>query len=88
LRRLTAAGRVLAGAHRAERRRALAMRAAFGLPYETLLAHTPDPFGALADGDYDPLLRALFDDAGLRPPSGVAHSPTTSSGATSSRSPR
>ena len=88
LRRMTGAGRVLAGAHSAERRRALAMRAAFGLPYEALLAHTPDPFGALADGEYDPLLRALFEDAGLRPPSGVAHSPTTSSGATSSRRPR
>ena len=82
LRRLTAAGRVLAGAHGAERRRVLAMRAAFGLPYETLLAHTPDPFGALAGGDYEPLLKALFEDAGL------AHSPTTSSGSTSSRSPR
>ena len=82
LRRLTAAGRVLAGPHSAERRRVLAMRAAFGLPYETLLSHTPDPFGALAGGDYEPLLNALFEDAGL------AHSPITSSGSTSSRRPR
>jgi hypothetical protein len=67
-RRLTAAARVLGGDPSAERRRVLAMRAAFGLPYETLLSHTPDPFGALADGDYEPLLRALFEDAGLRPP--------------------
>jgi hypothetical protein len=68
VRRLTAAGRVLGDAQGAERRHLLAMRAAFGLPYEALLAHTPDPFGALADGDYEPLLGALFEDAGLRPP--------------------
>jgi Flp pilus assembly pilin Flp len=68
VRRLTAAGRVLGDARRAERRQLLAMRAAFGLPYETLLSHTPDPVGALADGDYEPLLAALFEDAGLRPP--------------------
>ena len=67
-RRLTAAGRVLAGAQDAERRRLLAMRAAFGLPYETLLSHTPDPIGALAEGDHEPLVNALFEDAGLRPP--------------------
>jgi hypothetical protein len=68
VRRLTAAGRVLADAQSAERRRLLAMRAAFGLPYETLLPYTRDPIGALADGDYEPLLSALFEDAGLRPP--------------------
>jgi hypothetical protein len=68
VRRLTTAGRMLGGALSAERRRLLAMRAAFGLPYDTLLAHTPDPIGALAEGDYEPLLAALFEDAGLRPP--------------------
>ena len=68
VRRLTGAQRVLAGALNSERRRLLAMRAAFGLPYDTLLAHTPDPIGALAAGEYDPLLKALFEDAGLRPP--------------------
>jgi hypothetical protein len=68
VRRLTAAARVLGHTQDAERRRLLAMRAAFGLPYETLLSHTPDPVGALADGDYEPLLSALFEDAGLRPP--------------------
>jgi hypothetical protein len=67
-RRLTAAERVLADANSTERRRLLAMRAAYGLPYETLLAHTPDPFGALADGHYEPLLNALYHDAGLPPP--------------------
>ena len=68
VRRLTAAGRVLGDEPSAERRRLLAMRAAFGLPYETLLSHTPDPVGALAEGDYQPLLAALYEDAGLRPP--------------------
>ena len=68
MRRLTAAARALGAAAGAERHRVLAMRAAFGLPYETLLSHTPDPFGALADGEYEPLMRALFEDAGLRPP--------------------
>jgi hypothetical protein len=68
VRRLTAVGRVLGDARSAERQRLLAMRAAFGLPYETLLSHTPDPIGALANGDYEPLLVALFEDAGLRPP--------------------
>jgi hypothetical protein len=66
VRRLTAAGRVLRDAQGEERRRLLAMRAAFGLPYETLLAHSPDPIGALAAGDYEPLLTALLEDAGLR----------------------
>jgi hypothetical protein len=68
VRRLTTAQRLLGDAEGPERRRLLAMRAAFGLPYEALLAHTPDPIGALADGDYEPLVAALFEDAGLRPP--------------------
>jgi hypothetical protein len=68
VRRLTAAVRVLGDEPSAERRRLLAMRSAFGLPYETLLSHTPDPVGALAEGDYQPLLAALYEDAGLRPP--------------------
>jgi hypothetical protein len=68
VRALRASARVFGEVATAERRRLLAMRAAFGLPYEKLLAHTPDPIGALADGDYDPLVRALFEDAGLRAP--------------------
>jgi hypothetical protein len=68
IRRLSAAGRVLVDAPSAERRRLLAMRAAFGLPYETLRPYTADPIGALTDGDYQPLLTALYEDAGLRPP--------------------
>lgn len=67
-RKLTSASRVLGDARSAERRRLLAMRAAFGLPYETLLSYTRDPVGALADEDYEPLLAALYEDSGLRPP--------------------
>ena len=68
VRKLTAATRTLDDALDPERRRLLAMRAAFGLPYDTLLLYSPDPLGALAAGDYDPLVRALFEDSGLRPP--------------------
>jgi len=46
--------------------RLLASRAAFGLPYATLLAHTSDPFGDLAAGEYDALIAAALEDAGLR----------------------
>jgi hypothetical protein len=68
VRRLNTAGRVLGDAQNPERRRLLAMRAAFGLPYESLLSHTLDPMGALAREDYEPLLAALFEDAGMRAP--------------------
>ena len=72
VRRLSVADRVLRDVRSTERRRLLAMRAAFGLPYETLLSYTPDPIGALAEGDYEPLLLALFEDAGLLPPDTLA----------------
>lgn len=65
--RLTDAQRVLAPAWSPERRRVVAMRAAFSLPYADLLRHTPDPLGDLAAGRYDALVRAAFEDAGLRP---------------------
>jgi hypothetical protein len=68
IRRLTAAGRVLAEPV-GERRRLLAMRAAFGLPYGQLLQHTADPIGDLAAGRYDALVDAVMEDAGLRVPS-------------------
>jgi hypothetical protein len=51
-----------------ERRRLLAMRAAFGLPYRELLPWTKDPFGDLASGDYDALVAAALADVGLRVP--------------------
>lgn len=50
-----------------ERRRLVAMRAAFSLPAAALARHTRDPLGDLAAGRYDPLIAAAFDEAGLRP---------------------
>jgi len=67
VRRLTAAARVLALPSE-ERRRLVAMRAAFSLPYGALLAYTRDPLGDLEAGRYDALVRAELDQAGLRPP--------------------
>lgn len=66
VRKLTDAERVLDTHGDPERRRLVAMRAAFALPYETLLAHTRDPLGDLAAGNYAPLIEAIADDAGLR----------------------
>ena len=65
--RLTAAERVLRPDATAERRRLVAMRAAFGLPYGQLLQFTRDPLGDLAEERYDALIAAALDDAGLRP---------------------
>ena len=67
-RRLTAASRVLAEPDEPERRRTIAMRAAFALPYGRLLEYTRDPLGDLAAGRYDALVAAALDDAGLRTP--------------------
>jgi hypothetical protein len=49
-----------------ERRRLVAMRAAFTLPARELARHTKDPIGDLAEGRYDPLIEAAYDEAGLR----------------------
>jgi hypothetical protein len=66
VRRLREAERVLRVGDSPERRRLLAMRAAFSLPYGRLLAYTRDPLGDLADERYDALVAAALDDAGLR----------------------
>jgi hypothetical protein len=66
IRTLTTAVRVLSPIEDDERRRLVAMRAAFSLPYEKLLAHTRDPLGDLAAGRYDALVDAIAEDAGLR----------------------
>jgi hypothetical protein len=66
IRTLTTAARVLSPIEDDERRRLVAMRAAFSLPYERLLAHTRDPLGDLAAGRYDALIDAIAEDAGLR----------------------
>ena len=68
LRRLNAAAAVLKAGADPERRRLLAMRAALALPYGDLLPYTRDPIGDLAQERYEPLLRALYADCGLRPP--------------------
>lgn len=66
VRRLNAAVRAV-GELSPERRRLLAMRAAFGLPYGELLRFTPDPLGDLEAGRYDALVAAELEQAGLRP---------------------
>jgi hypothetical protein len=67
IRRLTAASQVLDERASPERRRLVAMRAAFALPYETLLRYTADPLGDLAAERYGPLIAAVLEDSGLRP---------------------
>jgi hypothetical protein len=66
IRALTDASRVLSPIEDDERRRLVAMRAAFSLPYAQLLAHTSDPLGDLVAGRYDALVDAIAEEAGLR----------------------
>jgi hypothetical protein len=66
VRRLTAAARAIGPALTPERRRSLAMRAAYGLSYERLMPHTRDPLGDLEAGRYDGLVAAALEDAGVR----------------------
>ena len=68
IRTLSEARRALSGDLTPARRQALAMRAAFGLPFGRLLRHTPDPIGDLVKDRYDPLLEALYEDAEVRAP--------------------
>ncbi|MEJ7569473.1 MAG: hypothetical protein WKF41_14555 [Gaiellaceae bacterium] len=68
IRRLNAAARVLRDPDSPDRRELLAARAAFGLPYGTLLQYTKDPIGDLQAGRFDALVRAELEQAGLRPP--------------------
>ena len=67
IRRLTAASKVLGEPKSSERRRLVAMRAAFSLPYGELLRFTRDPLGDLEAERYDALVTAAFEDVGLRP---------------------
>jgi hypothetical protein len=64
IRSLSATSRALSGEMTPARRQALAMRAAFGLPFDRLLRHTPDPIGDFVEDRYDPLLEALYEEAG------------------------
>lgn len=66
VRRLHDAGLVLGEHVDPARRRVVAMRAAFSLPYGRLLKYTRDPLGDLAAERYDPLIAAALEDAGLR----------------------
>lgn len=68
VRELNAAQRLLAGPTSEERRRLIAMRAAFSLPARELVRHTKDPLGDLETGRYDALLAAAYAAEGLGPP--------------------
>lgn len=65
IRRLNAASRALVELT-PERRRLVAMRAAFSLPYGVLLRYTPDPLGDLEAGRYDALVKAELEESGLQ----------------------
>lgn len=65
--KLRAASTVLGDGGTPERRRLLAMRAAFSLPYGQLLQYTRDPLGDLVSERYDALVAAALEDAGLKP---------------------
>lgn len=67
VRKLRDASAVLGDRATPERRRLLAMRAAFSLPYGQLLLYTRDPLGDLASERYDALIAAALEDAGLKP---------------------
>ncbi len=73
VRQLTAASRFLREPV-GERRRLLAMRAAFALPYGQLLQYSKDPIGDLLAERYEPLVEAVLEDAGLRAPPPAARS--------------
>jgi len=68
IRELTAAHRLLGEPISDERRRLLAMRAAFSLPARDLVRHTKDPLGDLETGRYDALIEAAYAAEGLAPP--------------------
>jgi hypothetical protein len=63
-RELNATGRLL-DVTTEDRRQLVAMRAAFTLPATELARHTRDPIGDLLAGEYEPLIDAAYDRAGL-----------------------
>jgi hypothetical protein len=69
VRELNAAHRFLGEPASEERRRLIAMRAAFSLPARDLVRHTKDPLGDLEMGRYDALIKAAFQAEGLAPSS-------------------
>jgi len=68
VRELNAAQRFLGEPASEERRRLIAMRAAFSLPARDLIRHTKDPIGDLETGRYDALITAAYWAEGLAPP--------------------
>jgi hypothetical protein len=68
VRELNAAQRLLAEPASEERRRLIAMRAAFSLPARDLVRHTKDPIGDLETERYDALITAAYAAEGLAPP--------------------
>jgi hypothetical protein len=67
VKRRTAAARAIGPRLTPEREHTLAMRAAYGLPYERLIRYTRDPLTDLESGRYDGLVAAALAEAGLRP---------------------
>jgi hypothetical protein len=68
IRELTAGQRLLADPTSEERRRLIAMRAAFSLPARDLMRHTKDPIGDLAEDRYDALIAAAYEAEGFTEP--------------------
>jgi hypothetical protein len=68
IRELNAAQSLLGRPLSEERRRLIAMRAAFSLPARDLARHTKDPLGDLETGRYEALIEAAFEAEGLGPP--------------------
>ena len=68
LRELNAAKLFLGGPTSEERRRLIAMRAAFSLPARDLTRYTKDPLGDLEAGRYEPLIEAAYAAEGLAAP--------------------
>ena len=68
LRELNAAQRFLGEPATEERRRLIAMRAAFALPARDLTRYTKDPLGDLEAGRYERLIEAAYAAEGLAAP--------------------
>jgi hypothetical protein len=67
IRELNAAQSLLGRPMSEERRRLIAMRAAFSLPARDLARHTKDPLGDLETGRYEALIEAAYAAEGLAP---------------------
>jgi len=68
IRELNAAQSLLGAPVSEERRRLIAMRAAFSLPARDLTRHTKDPLDDLETGRYEGLIAAAYAAEGLPPP--------------------